>query len=241
MLSRGYSRSARVYDALSRHKDYATASLTLRQILHRVAPHATTLLDVACGTGLHLWHLRDHFCVEGLDLSHEMLEIARQRCPGIPLHNGTLTDFRLDGRFDVVTCLFGSIGHCVTVGNLERAIHRMADHLRPGGAVIIEPWITPERFISGRLVCDSVNDPDLRVVRMYVTMCEERVSVFESDYLVGDRNGVSHFREREELGLFTDDEYRMAFDKASLDVVESDRDLFGYGLYVSLARDRNFK
>ena len=98
-----YRHSARVYDALCRHKDYGAACETLRGLLGRVAPGATSLLDVACGTGQHLQHLRAHFSVQGLDASREMLAIARDRCPGIPFHEGSLEDFRLPDRFDVVT------------------------------------------------------------------------------------------------------------------------------------------
>jgi hypothetical protein len=148
----------------------------------------------------------------------------------------SLVDFRLTQRFDVVTCLFGSIGYTVTIDNLQRAVGCMASHLRPDGVLIVEPWISPERFVSGRLVFDSTDDPGLKVARMYVTRTEGRVSVFESDYLVATTGGVTHFRERQELGLFTDQEYRMAFSRAGLDVVASGEDLFGYGLYVCSRR-----
>jgi SAM-dependent methyltransferase len=230
-----YSQSARVYDALCRRKDYAAASLALRQILQRVVPDATTLLDVACGTGLHLQQLRDHFRVEGLDLSPEMLDIARQRCVGITLHEGTLVDFQLAGAFDVVTCMFGSIGYARTVDNLHRAVRSMARHIRPRGALVVEPWITPERFISGKLVFDRVDDADIKVARMYVTCREGRLSVFDSDYLVCTTEGVQHFKERQELGLFTDAEYRAAFLEGGLEVVDATGNLFGYGLYVCQA------
>jgi SAM-dependent methyltransferase len=227
-----YSQSARVYDALCRHKDYAAASLALRGILERAVPHAASLLDVACGTGGHLEHLRSHFRVEGLDFSPEMLEIARRRCPGTPFHEGTLVDFRLPDTFDVITCLFGSIGYALTLDHLHRAVESMAHHLEPAGALVVEPWLTPDRFVSGRLVFDSIDDPDLKVARMYVTRRDGRVSVFESDYLVASTQGVSHFKERQALGLFTEEEYRRAFAEAGLDVVDTGGDLFGYGLYV---------
>jgi SAM-dependent methyltransferase len=229
-----FSTSAAVYDALLRHKDYAAACQALRTILGRVVPHAASLLDVGCGTGQHLSHLRDHFRVEGLDLSPEMLAIARRRCADITFHQGSFVDFCLPRRFDVVTCLFGSIGHCGTVSNLHRAVRSMANHLQPDGALALEPWITPDKFVDGKLVFDRVDDPDLKVARMYISRREGRTSVFESGYLVGSSSGVSHFIERQELGLFSDQEYRAAFLDAGLDVVETG-DLFGYGLYIGRA------
>jgi SAM-dependent methyltransferase len=241
VLTPVFGQSARVYDALCRHKDYAWASLKVHEIVQGVAPHARSLLDVGCGTGQHLQHLSKHFRAEGLDLSREMLAVARERCPAIPLHEMSLVNFRLTQCFDVVTCLFGSIGYAVTIDNLQRAVRSMASHLRPKGVIVVEPWISPERFVSGRLVFDSTNDPDLKVARMYVTRTEGRVSVFESDYLVATTEGVTHFRERQELGLFTDEEYRMAFSLAGLDVVDTGADIFGYGLYVCLRSDLDIR
>ncbi len=149
-----FRQSARVYDALCSHKNYGEASATLCEIVDRLAPGASALLDVGCGTGRHLSHLRERFSVEGVDVSPEMLEIAEARCPGVPLHEGSLAEFSLGRRFDVVTCLFGSIAYAADEASLRRAVHRMVDHLQAGGLLIVEPWVMPDRFISGRLIFD---------------------------------------------------------------------------------------
>jgi SAM-dependent methyltransferase len=227
-----YHNSARVYDALCRHKDYESASLKLRDIVRRVTPGASTLLDVACGTGRHLEYLSRDFRVEGLDLSPNMLAVARARCPDVLFHEGSLVEFRLAGRYDAVTCLFGSIGHARTLDGLHRALASMGRHLEPGGVLVVEPWITPGEFMAGRLVCDTVNDPDLKVARMYVTEREGDVSIFDEHYLIATAEGIEHFTERHELGLFTDEQYRAAFRNAGLELVDTSQDLFGYGLYV---------
>ena len=231
-----YRQSARVYDALCRHKDYEGASLKVRDVIRRVRPHASSLLDVACGTGRHLEYLKRDFRVEGLDFSAEMLAVARGRCPEIPFHEASLVDFRLDGRFDAITCLFGSIGYAHTLDGLHRAAGSMVSHLTPGGVLVVEPWILPAAFVTDRLILDTVDDPDLKVARMYVTRREGQVSVFDSHYLMVTPDGVQHFTEREELGLFTDDQYRDVFRQAGLELVDASVDLFGYGLYVGRAR-----
>ena len=50
--------------------------------------------------------------------------------------------------------------------------------------------------------------------------------------------GVEHFTERQELGLFTDAQYRAAFQDAGLTVVATGPELFGYGLYVCVPAAR---
>jgi hypothetical protein len=67
---------------------------------------------------------------------------------------------------------------------------------------------------------------------MYITKRRGAVSVFDSQYLVATGTGVAHFRERQELGLFTDQQDRAAFRSAGLRIVATGPQLFGYGLYV---------
>jgi SAM-dependent methyltransferase len=230
-----FEQSAALYDAYYGFLDYVTAAAELRALIRQLHPGATSLLDVACGTGKYLEHLRGDYRVEGLDLLPGFLEIARQRCPGVPFHQGDMADFRLGHRFDVVTCLFCSIGHMKTVEDVERAVACMARHLESRGLLIVEPWISPEKCWTNRVTADFTDLPDLKIVRMYTHEIEGRASVFDINYLVGTPQGVRHFTEREELGLFTHEEYTRAFEKAGLAVAHHDRGLFpkhNYGLYV---------
>ncbi len=228
-----YGPSARVYDALFRDRDYRGAVARLRRILRRVHPDARRLLDVGCGTGRHLEHLRRAFDVEGLDASPSMLAVARARCPGIALHRGDLVGFDLGQTFDVVTCLLGSIGYARTVPRLARAVRAMARHVAPGGVLVVEPWVSPERFVTGRVVFDCADEPELKVARMYRTKRRGAVSVFDSHYLVAGPAGVEHFTERQELGLFTPQRSRAALQATGLRVLPVAGDLFGYGLHVA--------
>ena len=130
----------------------------------------------------------------------------------------------------MITCLFGAIGYAKTSASFRKATRCLVGHLRPGGVVVVEPWISPEKFIAGRLVFDRVDDADLKVARMYITKRRGAISVFDSRYLVATATGMAHFTERQELGLFTDQQYRVAFRKAGLRTVATGPELFGYGL-----------
>jgi SAM-dependent methyltransferase len=139
-----FKHSAQLYDQIYAFKDYRAEAETLADLIRRdLRSGGRRLLDVACGTGLHLQYLKAGFDVEGLDLDGELLEIARHRLPGVPLHQGDMIDFDLGREFDVITCLFSSIGYVRTLDNLYKAIGTMADHLLPGGLLLIEPWFTP--------------------------------------------------------------------------------------------------
>jgi len=99
-------------------KNYGAEADTLTAIIHQYRRSiGNRLLDVACGTGLHLSYLKHQFEVEGLDLDEQLLAIARQRNPEVPLHHTDMADFALGRTFDVVTCLFSAIGYVKTLEN----------------------------------------------------------------------------------------------------------------------------
>ena len=230
-----FERSARLYDAIYSWKDYAAEADRLRDIIatHKTAP-GTSLLDVACGTGAHIPHLRDSFEIEGLDLNKELLEIARGRAPDLPFHLGDMTNFDLGREFDVVTCLFSAIGYVKTVDRLDRAIAAMARHLAPGGVLVVEPWLSPTTWKSGPQPA-SINlaeDDEFRAVRMIVWQQDGPQVSSDVHYLVGTPDGVEHFTERHELGLFTDEQHCQAFERAGLSVTHDPEGLMGRGLFI---------
>jgi|SRR5438132_9748853 len=229
-----FNQSAQFYDALYHFKDYAAAAEQLHALIQETCPAATTLLDVACGTGKHLQYLRAHYEVEGLDLNGKLLEIARQRCPGVGLHEASMVDFNLGRSFDVVTCLFSSIGYVKTLDNMEKAISNMARHLNPGGVLFVEPWFSLENYWTGKLTANYVDQTDLKIAWMYISGLQGRTSVFDIHYLVGRPQGVHHFIERHEMGLFAHEEYLEAFRKCRLDVRHDPTGLFGRGMYIGV-------
>jgi SAM-dependent methyltransferase len=122
-----YERSTRFYDRLYSWKDYRAEVERVRELLRtHQRSSGRRLLDVACGTGLHLAHLRETHDVEGVDANDEMLRIARERCPGVPFHRGDMRSFDLGSRFDAVTCLFSSIGYLRTTEDLASTFRTFA-------------------------------------------------------------------------------------------------------------------
>src|SRR5688500_10199856 len=128
-----FSKSAEFYDALYSWKDYPAEAERIRAVVSERAPSAASLLDVACGTGHHLSHLRSWYSVEGVDVEPSLLAVAKERLPGVPFHLGDMRTFNLGRRFDVVTCLFSSIGYMQTPEDLLHALVNMAGHLAPDG------------------------------------------------------------------------------------------------------------
>jgi len=223
-----------IYDAYS-SKNYKSESNRLRQLIKRYKrSDGRSLLDVAVGTGRHLYYLKAWFDVEGLDINRKMLARAQERNPGVKLHQGDMLTFKLPKKFDVISCLFSAIGYMTTLAKLRRAILTMSIHLKPGGVLIIEPWITPRNFKSGKLHAALVNQPELKLARIGRSLARGKISLIDFHYLIATPERIRYFRETEKFGLFTHSEYLGALRAAGLRVAYDRKGLTGRGLYLGV-------
>jgi len=232
-----FSKSAQYYDEIyaSIDKDYAAEVSKAHQFIQKYKQSkGKELLDVACGTGLHASLLSKYYQVEGLDLDARMLAVAKKKHPKIRFHHGDMTNFNLKKQFDVIVCLFSSIGYVRTKSRLQKAIKTMSAHLLPGGVLLVEPWFTPEQWHLGRAFMTQVNKPDLKIVRMSHSGQRGKISVLEFQYLIGTSKGIEHSTEIHELGLFTHKEYMDAFRAVGLAVIHDPKGLDSRGLYIGM-------
>lgn len=232
-----YTLSAPLYDAIyaAIGKDYPAEAVQVRSLIVERCPAAATLLDVGCGTGMHLEQFAKWFAVEGADMDAEMLGLARKRLPDVPLHEADMASLDLgDCRFDAVVTLFSAVGHLMTVERLNAAVAAMARHLNPGGVLIVEPWLSAEAYRTGKVSANFVNEPDLKVARMTLGERDGMISRMVMHYLVATPDGVSRFSEPMELALYTDAEYTGAFESAGLVTERLEGGPTGRGLYVGV-------
>lgn len=230
-----FSKTAALYDIIYHWKDYPAESEKLHTIIQQHERTAgNRLLDVACGTGKHLEHLRVWYACEGIDLDAELLKVAARRVPDVLLHKGDMLSFDLGRSFDVVTCLFGSVAYSGTISRLQAAVVNMARHVAPGGLLIIEPFIFRENFTPGKITLQTAEAPGLSIVRMTVSRVEGEAAYFSFNYLVGTEAGVQHLEEEHVLGVFTQQEYTDALQAQGLSVFFDEDGLMGRGLFVGV-------
>jgi SAM-dependent methyltransferase len=229
-----YQRSAELYDRIYGDKAFVDEARAIRTIVEHARPGARSLLDVGCGTGGHLVHVREWIAVEGLDASESMLAVARRKLPDVALHHGDMRNFAIHRRFDVITCLFSAIGYVRSTDELDAAVAMMARHLEPGGLLAIEPWFTPDQWRPGTKVRGGllVDRDDLKLARMVVTETRGRFAVTPMHHLVGTLAGVEHFVETHELFLAEREEIEHAFIAAGLVDVNFVPDALVRGLWL---------
>jgi len=230
-----FSRTQDLYDAVYSWKDYPReARILQREIARAGIAEGASLLDVACGTGGHIPHLRFAYDVEGMDLDPGMLEIAREKNPGIAFHRGDMSDFDLGKKFDIVACLFSSIAYTRTPDRLAAAITAMAKHLKPSGAMFLEPFIPPEKWAEYTPNGQYADQPrGSKIARMIYSERSGNEVVMTFHYLISRPGGVAYLNERHEIGLFSDADYQSAFSAAGLIARHDNEGLMGRGAYTA--------
>jgi len=230
-----FTKSAKYYDDiyLSQGKNYSTEADKIHRLIQKYKKsQGKLLLDVACGTGIHIGYFRRYYKVEGLDLDAKMLSVARKKHPKNRFTQGDMTDFDLGRQFDIVTCLFSSIGYVQTKTKLHRAIENMVRHILPGGLLLVEPWFTPKQWNPGSVFTQQVEKPDLKIVRMSLSKQKGKISLVEFQYLIGSPKKIEHLTEVHKLGLFTHEEYLNAFKAAGLSVIHKKNEPGNRGIYI---------
>jgi SAM-dependent methyltransferase len=234
-----FSASADLYDLIyAQFKDYVAETKRLADTIRSAHPEARSVLDVACGTGEHARLLADThgFEVDALDLDPAFVRIAQGKLVRGSVFQADMTSFSLPRSYDVILCLFSSIGYVRTLDNVTRTLDAFRRHLAPGGLVIVEPWFPPGFLESGRTIASSAAANGVSVCRVGHTQVDGRISRIRFEYLIGRPTGIEHASEVHELGLFTKEEMLACFHAAGLSADYDAAGVSDRGLYVSRSR-----
>lgn len=231
-----YTRLAPYYDKMYEQIDYEGNSQKLHDIIQQYKKsEGTHLLDVACGTGTHIMHLKDKYDTIGLDLSEAMLEVARVKCPTIEFVHDDMTNFKIDKKFDVITCLFGSIGYLTKEEDLERAVNTFSQHTNQGGVVIIEPMFTKETVRDGTIGLNCLDLPEIKIARVGCSQVKGDVAYLNFNFLISSRDGgVEHFVDPSPMSIFPRSLYLSIMEKSGLVAEFVELGLMKEGLFIGV-------
>ncbi|MEL6346719.1 MAG: class I SAM-dependent methyltransferase [Myxococcota bacterium] len=195
--------AAALYDYIYAYKDYEGDAQKIHLLLNEAGVgNGSDVLEAACGTARYLECLQPWFSVSGFDLDREMLRQAAWRVPGGDFFQANMETFQPGRVWDALLCLFGGVGYLDPEEGLLRGLLAFHTALRPGGVLLVEPWVTPERFEPGKAWMQTYTAPNFKLARLVVPRLEGRQCVLEFHFQVARGGGrVEQLRSTERLWL----------------------------------------
>jgi len=147
-----------LYPVIYAHRSVAAAKPEARfaaKTLGVTAEHA--VLDLCCGDGRHLVHLKDFTArLTGLDYSPALLRIAKNRAGAVALVRADMRAVPFRAAFDVVVSFFTSFGYFETLQENRDVVRNVANALKPGGKFLID-YLNPVHVASALVPESSRN------------------------------------------------------------------------------------
>jgi SAM-dependent methyltransferase len=213
---------------ISHPAEYAEeAGIFTRAILDAL-PDAKTLLELGSGGGNNASHMKSRFQMTLVDRAPGMLAVSQQLNPELPHQQGDMRSVRLDQHFDAVF-IHDAIMYMTSQADLLAAMQTAAEHLRPGGVLLIVPDCTRETFApetsheghDGEAVTPAIPGRAVRYLEWsYDPDPADETFVTDYVYLLREGSGADETRcvyDRHICGLFSRDTWLRLLREAGLE------------------------
>jgi SAM-dependent methyltransferase len=205
-------KHASLYDLFYSDKDYKVESDFIHQlILETNGSESSELLELACGTGNHAFCLeKKGYSILATDNSDGMIDQAKikakERSSNVQFEMIDMRDIGdIPRKFDVILCLFDSIGYLITNDNIKTVFKNVYDKLNEGGIFIVEFWhaaamlkgydpirIKRWKFENSEILRISETSIDIRS-----QSCDVRYSIYQTN-----KDGTYSFLEETQKNRF---------------------------------------
>lgn len=157
-----YGGFATAYDLFMDNIPYDEWHQYLRGLLQEQGVSRGIVADLACGTGEMTRRLaQDGYDMIGIDLSPEMLEIAREKCsPEILFLQQDLREMELYGTVAACVCVCDGLNYIPEEDQLTEVFRKVNNYLDPGGAFIfdVKTRYFYEEVLGDRVITENRED-----------------------------------------------------------------------------------
>ncbi|MBK8549950.1 MAG: class I SAM-dependent methyltransferase [Ignavibacteria bacterium] len=136
MKKADYDIIAAYYDKVI-GKGYETNDY-IRKKINRYNKNVKTVLELGCGTGSNLLHFDKDIAITGIDISVEMLKIAKNKLPGCKFYQQDIRTFSLNKKFDLIICLYDTLNHVLLFSDWKKIFKNADKHLNDKGLFIFD-------------------------------------------------------------------------------------------------------
>jgi SAM-dependent methyltransferase len=160
---RMYGDLAWTWPIVSQKENYVEEAKVFRDVIRKHSRIPTrTLLHLGCGGGHLDFTLKRYFDVTGVDVSEDMLALARRLNPEVAYRQGDMRTVRFEQTFGAAM-VADSIDYMLTVEDLRAAFVTAYACLKPGGVFCTYAEETAERFQQNKTDCYTRVQGDVEI------------------------------------------------------------------------------
>ena len=161
-----YDPIAGMYDSFWADWYLPAALPALETLFFSRVPPASHVLDVCCGSGHVTRELVSRgYQVTGVDLSSELISIARERLPAQEFLVQDARCLKLARHVDAALSTFDSLNHMLTLSDLRDTFASVRNALTPGGLFVFDMNVEEAYFAEWRQWTAFVESSSVGLVR----------------------------------------------------------------------------
>lgn len=219
------------YNLFYGDKDYATEARTIEGILEQYGKHNAKkeILNIGCGTGRHDIELNKlGYKIHGIDLSVEMVNIARANIPNqsdFIYEVQDARDFSVKEPYDIIISLFHVMSYQNKNEDLNKVFSCVNRALNRGGIFVFDAWYGPGVLSDRPAVrVKRVEDEENFFVRIAEPLMHPNENIVSVQYEVNVINKLSgklkQINEMHNMRYFFKPEIEELLRKNGLELVE---------------------
>jgi len=134
-----YGGFAQIYDMFMEDAPYDEWVDYIEKIWKKFDLSPKLVLDLACGTGTvtHILSQKGYDMI-GIDISEDMLDVARRKSPHVLFLQQDMREFELYGTVDAIICICDGINYITENEDLTKVFSLVRNYLNPGGLFIFD-------------------------------------------------------------------------------------------------------
>ena len=202
--------------------DYRREFKVCHSILRKYQPKS--VLELGCGAGNMAKHFVEAgYDYTGLDISREMLAIAKRENPGLRFLAGNMSQFSLPRKFDAVVIWGRSFCYMTTNGQVQRALKGIHRALEPGGVLLFDNFEADGIFKDLSPMQEEVQIGTKRITRTSTRSPNLKTGWtwdWRADWVIEDGETKRKVRDFQVLRAFTWDELRLFLELAGFTDVQ---------------------
>lgn len=218
-----YSTFAKVYDTFMQNVPYNEWCDYILKIWHKFELKPNLAVDLACGTGNMTLRLSKlGFDMIGIDLSEDMLTVAKSKSPEILYLCQDMREFELYGTVDAIICICDSINYLLDYTELIDVFKLVKNYLNPNGIFIFD--VNTEYKLSDVLADSTYSEifDDAAYILENYYDDSERINQYQMTFFVniGSTGLYERFYEEHYEKSYSITEISDALSHAGLDILD---------------------